>query len=192
MIILLLSILCNLVLTLIHNDGHCFVVDELTNLTCCESFQYAFPNNNVVYNVIRAILSAVGYVLFYSATYEFICAQSPHSMKGLLIGTFFAIKGAFQLIGVFAMYVPITVWCNHKYSGYSFPVCGFVYYLVNAVIALIGLIAFTYTARKYQYRQRDEPDNIYRYAEEYYANAQDEPNYDYDDYDNLNCETIVK
>ena len=31
--------------------------------------------------------------------------------------------------------------------------------------------------------------NIYSCAEEYYANAQDEPNYDYDDYDNLNFPT---
>ena len=59
------------------------------------------------------------------------------------------------------------------------------------MVALIGIIAFVLVARKYQYRQRDEPDNIYRYAEEYYANAQNEPNYDYDDYDNLNVETIL-
>ena len=78
-------------------------------------------------------------------------------------------------------------------SNTSFPHNGgYIYYLINVVIALIGLIAFTITARRYQYRQRDEPDNIYRYAEEYYANSQDEPNYDYDDYDNLNCETINK
>jgi hypothetical protein len=34
-------------------------------------------------------------------------------------------------------------------------------------------------------------DDIYRYAEEYYADTQDEPNYDYDDdYDNLDVHTI--
>ena len=117
----------------------------------------------------------------------YICAQSPHEMKGLLIGTFFAIKGVFQLLGVLATYVPITTWCT---SHYKIPVCGFIYYLINIVIALTGIIAFIFVARKYQYRQRDEPDNIYRYAEEYYANSQHEPNYDYDDYDNLNVETI--
>jgi hypothetical protein len=59
------------------------------------------------------------------------------------------------------------------------------------VIALIGIIAFMLVARRYQYRQRDEPDNIYRYAEEYYANAQDESSYCYDnDGDTLNVETI--
>ena len=69
--------------------------------------------------------------------------------------------------------------------------CGFVYYLINVVIALIGIIAFLFVTRRYQYRQRDEPDNIYRYAEVYYANAQEETSYGYDnDTDNLNVETI--
>ena len=33
-------------------------------------------------------------------------------------------------------------------------------------------------------RERDEPDNIYRYAEDYYADAQDETSYNCADYDN--------
>ena len=121
------------------------------------------------YLLIQNSLNALGSMLFYIATFEFICAQSPHSMKGLLIGTYYAIKGVFQLVGVLVIYAPITAWCK---SDKSFPVCGFIYYLVNVVILLIGTIAFIIVARKYQYRQRDEPDNIYRYAEEYYANAQ--------------------
>ena len=68
-------------------------------------------------------------------------------------------------------------------------------YLINVVIAFFGIIAFVFVARKYQteYRERDEPDNIYRYAEEYYANTQDEPNYDYDAYDcdNLDNKAIT-
>ena len=93
--------------------------------------------------------------------------------------------------------MPITVSCNPNdliviinHSVPAFPICGFIYYLINIVIALIGIIAFTVVAKCYEYRQRDEPDNIYHYAEEYYANTQDEPNYDYNDYDNLNVETI--
>ena len=78
-----------------------------------------------------------------------------------------------------------------EHSAY-FPSCVFVYYLINAIIAFIGIVAYTCAAWQYQYQERDEPDNIYRYAEasEYYANAQDEPNYDYDDYDSLNVHTI--
>ena len=109
-------------------------------------------------------------------------------MKGLLIGSFFAIKGIFQLFGIIVFILaPFSRWS----IALSFPSCGFVYYLINITIGLSGLVAYFWVARKYQYRQRDEPDNIYRYAEECYAKAQDEPNYDYNDYDNLNVETIT-
>ena len=108
-------------------------------------------------------------------------------MKRLVIGTFFAIKGVPQLLGVVIIYAPIAFGWN---IVCSFPSCGFVYYLINAIIALIGIVAYTCVVRQYQYRERDEPDNTYHYAEEHYANSQDEPNYDYDDYNNLNVETI--
>ena len=40
-------------------------------------------------------------------------------------------------------------------------------------------------------RERYEPDNIYCYAEDYYANAQNDSDCEYDsDYDNLNVHTI--
>ena len=105
-------------------------------------------------------------------------------MKGLVIGTFFAIKGVFQLLGVVTTYLPFA---SHEWSKvHTSPICGFVYYLINAIIALIGIVAYTCIARQYQYRERDEPDNIFCYAEDYYANAQDDSN----DYYNLNVHTI--
>ena len=127
-----------------------------------------------------------GSMIFYIAIYEFLYSQSPHSMKGLMIGTFFAIRGAFQLLGALVFIFPFLAWNSTS----SFPSCGFVYYLVNMIVAFLSLIAFIWIAKQYQNRQRDEPDNIYRYAEEYYEKAQDEPNYDYDEYDNLNVHTI--
>jgi peptide/histidine transporter 3/4 len=190
MIFILLSLLCTSVMDAyghIHtNVTACFLHDDLF-------FDYdsraVSLNINSYWLVIQYLLKAVGYMLLYIAVYEFICSQSPHAMKGLVIGTFFAIKGVFQLLGVVITYLPFGI--GWKNIVLSFPSCGFVYYLINAIIALIGIVAYTCVARQYQYRVRDEPDNIYRYAEEYYANAQDEPNYDYDDYDNLDVHTIV-
>ena len=169
-------------------SGLCTLVMSTINRNCArESCTLTYFNISPHFLLIQFTLNALSYLLLYIASYELVCAQSPHSMKGLLIGTFFAIKGIFQLFGV-VLYSVIGTECNIKFG---LPVCTFTYYFINIVIALIGLIAFVLVARKYQYRQRDEPDNIYRYAEEYYANAQDEPNYDYDnDDDNLNVETI--
>jgi hypothetical protein len=181
MIFILLSILCTSAMDAyghIHaNVTACFLHGDLFLDYYNRYAQMSVTLDINSYSLaIQYSLNAVGYMLFYIAVYEFICSQSPHAMKGLVIGTFFAIKGVFQLLGVVITYLPFVF--GWKNIARSFPSCGFVYYLINAIIALIGIVAYTCVARKYQYRVRDEPDNIYRYAEEYYANAQDEPKYD--------------
>ena len=186
MIFILLSTLCTLSF---DTYGHARNLNMTTCFLSDDSLTSAPLNINSNLLIIQSSLNAIGYMLFYIAVYEFICAQSPHSMKGLVIGTFFAIKGVFQLLGVVIILLPFN---RHWKFTVNFPSCGFVYYLINAIIALIGIVAYTCVARQYQYRQRDEPDNIYRYAEEYYANAQDGSDYEYDnDYDNLNVETMT-
>ena len=145
-----------------------------------------FENSRTSFLLIPLSASITGSMIFYIAIYEFIYSQSPHSMKGLMFGTFFAIRGLFQLLGALMFIFPFLGWNTST----AFPSCGFVYFLVNIIAALFGIIAYIWVSRKYQHRQRDEPDNVYRYVEEYYSKAQDEPNYDYDDYDNLNVHTI--
>ena len=181
-----LLLLSSLSMLLIDTVGHL----QDSNNTCFLEYNAAVQLHiSMLYLILPYTLKALGYMLFYIAAYEFICAQSPYAMKGLLIGTFFTVKGLFHLIGATIPFIPFTTW---KFKT-SFPSCGFVYYLVNIIIAVIGLIAYTWVARRYQYRQRDEPDNIYRYAEEYYDRDQDEHvqnNYDSSDYDNLNVHTV--
>ena len=80
-------------------------------------------------------------MFLYIAVYGFICTQSPHVMKGLVIGTLFAIKGVFQLLGVVITYLPIASRTWNK--AHAFPSCGCIYYLINAIIALIGIVAYT-------------------------------------------------
>jgi peptide/histidine transporter 3/4 len=143
-------------------------------------------DTNAMFLFIPNFFHSCGFLIFHIAVFEFICSQSPHSMKGLLIGVFYAIRGVFQLLGALLFMFPFLGW---RVSS-SFPSCGFVYYLINIIVGLIGILAFTWTAGRYQNRQRDEPDNIYRYAEEYYDKDQDDPGSDYDNYDNLNVQTI--
>ena len=183
MIIRLLSLLSIL---LIDTLGH---VQHSNNQCFLQQHSESDLGISVHYLIFTYILNALNVILFYTAIYEFICAQSPHAMKGLLIGTFFLIKGLFQFLGITAVLFPFTWWGFET----SFPSCGFVYYLINIVVAVIGLVAYSWVARRYQYRQRDEPDNIYRYAEEYYDRAHDEHhqnNYDSSDYDDLNVHTV--
>ena len=133
---------------------------------------------------IPNLFYSCGFLIFHIAIFEFICSQSPHSMKGLLIGVFYAIRGVFQLVGALLFMFPFLGW---RISS-SFLSCGFAYLLINIVVVLIGIVAYTWTASRYRNRQRDEPDNIYRYAEEYYDRSQGEYSSGY--YDNLNVQTI--
>ena len=159
----------------------CFLLESDTNDTMEE-----LSENVSGILLIPITISICGSMIFYIAIYEFLYSQSPKSMKGLVIGTFFAIRGAFQLLGVSIILFPFLGWSLSS----PFPSCGFVYNLVCMIVTLCGMVAYIWIAKQYQNRQRDEPDNIYRYAEEYYEKAQDESNYD--NYDNLSNVYTIK
>ncbi len=111
-------------------------------------------------------LYGISNVLLYTALYEFICAQSPPSMKGLIIGLSFALKGVFQAIAASLLLVFI-------YFPISYSSCSVLYYGMNLLLAAFTLIIYSYFSKKYKYRQRDEICNIYQYAEDYYSKTEE-------------------
>ena len=158
-----------------HQQQH-FDLKNLTDGTCLfmSHFLYSKQDDSspVVLNlhwgatVAPCVLLNTGFLLVHATTFEFISVQSPHSMKGLLVGVFFAIKGVFQFISAAAV-VPFAIpniW-NHITSV---PNCGFGYYLFTIVVGLMGLVVFFVVVRKYKYRQRDERPYDTRFAEQYY------------------------
>ncbi len=119
--------------------------------------------------ILPRCLYGVSNMLLYTALYEFICAQSPSSMKGLLIGLSFSVKGVFQALGA-TFAIPLYL---HQFRGYDL-----LYYGINIALAFVTLAIFSYFARRYQYRERDDICDVYRYAEEYYSNVKEEKFYD--------------
>ena len=119
--------------------------------------------------IVQLTLSALSQMLIYTAVFEFICSQSPHSMKGLLIGLLYAIKGLYQVLATLFV-VPFAMgYLHHSSEHFS---CGFSYYLVNIVVGLIAVAVYMCVAKRYRYRERDEICNVHRFAEEYYSNIQ--------------------
>ena len=92
---MIVSLICIFVMdTMAH-------VENMDNGYCMLQLSYHLYNNsieivpqNAFVIVVPRCLSSCYTLLIYIALYEFICSQSPHSMKGLLIGLSFAIKGA--------------------------------------------------------------------------------------------------
>ena len=107
--------------------------------------------------------------LVMASTFEFISAQSPHTMKGVLVGLLFAVRGFFQLIEAVLLF-PFSakqIWSRVAIETPQIS-CEFSYYLVTSFIVLVGLVLFAIAARKYQYRKREEEPYSQSRVEEIY------------------------
>ena len=165
-----------------------FVIDTLThvgnnNMSCslCESRHITTdasstgvssisPNLFYIKNVLlflQTSLLAISNTLIYISIYEFICSQSPHFMKGLIIGVFFSLEGVFNFLGSIPLLSLALSW-----SKTSFPSCGMVLYAIQIAIGLLAMAVYGHAARSYKYRVRDEPCNVRIFVEDYYSNLQ--------------------
>jgi hypothetical protein len=127
------------------------------------------PTLNPAFFTIQLTLSALSHMLIYTGVFEFICSQSPHSMKGLLIGVLFAVRSFYNLIAVL---LSLPFYLVHV-GGDMHPSCGFYFYLMNIVIGLVAMLVYVCVAKRYRYRVRDELCNVHQYAEEYYSRQRD-------------------
>ena len=121
---------------------------------------------------VPKFLASTGYHLTLATSFEFISAQSPHTMKGVLVGSFFAILGVFRAFGTLLL-IPFSlegIW-GYGYLGQHPPVvsCGFGYYLVCITVAMIGFILFIIAVKRYKYRRRDEEPYSQACVEEIFA-----------------------
>ena len=138
------------------NHSQCIFQSTLSNTK-----SVIYPTLNMHWGVLvpPSLLLGIGPLLIIATTLEFISAQSPQSMKGLLVGVFFAIRGLFQFLNSIVI-IPLSSkqpWGTREMIDHP-PVtnCGFVYLMLTSVTGLIGLILFSLAAKRYKYRTRDE------------------------------------
>ena len=151
--------------------------DAVDNTDMCMftlSHDTALPSLNLSfgYLFIPDILVGIGSPLVMATTFEFISAQSPSAMKGLLVGVFFSIKAFFQLISGVAL-IPFSyrpIWDSQHMREHP-PVtnCGFGYLSFTCVVALVGLVLFGAVARRYKNRERDDRPYDQRFAVDVYS-----------------------
>ena len=118
--------------------------------------------------IIPSLFLGIGPLLITTTTLEFISAQSPQSMKGLLVGVFFAIQGIFQLIGITAI-LPISLTQPWPLTLPSIISCCSVYLGFILLTGLLGFVLFIFAATKYKYRERDDILFCQRDVEEVYT-----------------------
>ena len=107
--------------------------------------------------IISQILNGLSLILISLSALEFILAQGPRSMQGLLIGLWYAYQSVSVLLQILSQRL-------HWYEDFHYWLT-----VLKTSLAVVSLIIFIIISRWYKYRQREESSEINRQAiiEEY-------------------------
>ena len=134
----------------------------------CATFREGFNDSAYAYRVygsIPELLSAISYVLIIIGGTEFLCAQVPYSMKGLMVGIFYGSLVLFLVFnkGIFSLKSP-------SWSFGFIYICGFWYLLIKFFFLLVTVVISPLTSLCYKKRKRDDVlPNEQIFAEQYYS-----------------------
>ena len=100
---------------------------------------------------------------------EFVIAQTPAKMKGLMVGLWYLFRSIGDSIGIFLPFIFQHLPVPH------IPVsCGSNYFLTKLVILLLVFAIFLRLSKWYKLRQREIMVNIYAIAEEHWVKYMDQ------------------
>ena len=139
---------------------------------CTTLFQENFHNNSYTYGVYSSVpelLSAISYVLIIIGITEFLCAQVPYSMKGLMVGIFYGSLVLFLVLnkGIFALNSP-------SWNFGTVFICGFWYLMIKLLFLLVTVTISPLVSLCYKKRKRDDIlPNEQIFAERYYSKYSD-------------------
>ncbi len=105
------------------------------------------------------ILSGFLSVFLINGILEFVCAQSPYNMRGLLTGYMIFLILLSLSLNFLMKFVHFLIYKHLKY--YVVP-------SISTVLSVIGLVLYCLLARWYKRRVRDEDYNAHRVVEEVY------------------------
>ena len=113
------------------------------------------------------ILGSVSLVMFFIGSFEFICAQSPHSMRGLLFGACCGSTAIYATI-VYAIQIPFSR--NVSSWGTGIISCEFWYFLTILIFTLVYCVLLFTFLKLYKNRKREDVlPNEHIFAERYYS-----------------------
>lgn len=120
------------------------------------------------WTTISEFIYAVSDLMIYIACIEFLCAQGPYSMKGLVIGMAYAFISVY--IPVFNYALEALYGKKSLNWGHGAISCGFWSFLTKISLIIIGMIAFIIVIKWYKRRKREDVlPNEQIYAERYYS-----------------------
>ena len=145
--------------------GYCYFQNSLviengtcSNFTALTHHEYYCTENNTTFLllIIPHVLQGMAYLLVFMTAIEFICAQAPLRLKGLLIGLWYASLS----VGYLLVEIPETyITDSNSWT---------IFHEVKAFLMALCLFFYLYVSECYHYRIRDEVVNVQFLVEEVY------------------------
>ena len=139
---------------------------DLSNTTC-DGAQSLLPvfdprSSGMLWMITPSALYNIGYLLAAGSLIEFIIAQTPHQIKGLMCG--FAIMSCilFTSIGQGLFQAVVTISSNSTLDTWFYG------NVAVSVTIFLGLVVFALVSKWYKLRKRDDIVPFHMLAEQYY------------------------
>ena len=135
------------------------IINFITNNTCDHFCSDPPVNDATIYlSFLPLCLSGISYLLVFMTALEFICAQSPNALKGLLIGIWYSMFSV--------KYMVINILDTHTMFLESTP--WNIYHGIKGFGIFLSIFAFSVVCKNYRYRERNEIVNEQSMIEEQY------------------------
>ena len=106
------------------------------------------------WQLIPHVFAGISYCLVQLTSLEFILAQTPKSMRGILVGLWYSISGLMSIVNILL----ILPFFNIKSGPLG---CSFYYFLTKSVLSLIVLMVFLILAKRYKLCVRENEICVY-------------------------------
>ncbi len=148
----------------IRRIGVSFLLIVITSFFCiliCVYF-YFYHDVQIALAYIHSLSVAITFSILYPSLMEFVSAQSPYNMRGLL-------QGYVWCIITFSILIADLI--NFEKSHFSKDHLALVMLICSSVafaVTLVGLVLFCLLARWYKRRERDDIVSVHTLVEEVY------------------------
>ena len=126
-------------------------------------------NFNMQWMILVRVFNSISSITSITGAFEFICSQSPYSMRGLLFGATYCCVMLYFLVG-YGIMKPFTKLSTSISWGAGIISCEFWYLLLILVILILNSIMVCILSKWYKNRKREDVlPNEQVFAERYYT-----------------------
>ena len=167
MILRIIKIIALIVIDITARDS--YIEHNNATISCIftEESGILGTNFDIQWMILPNLLNSFSVITFTIGTFEFICSQSPYSMRGLLFGAMYGSVVLYSVIE-YAVLQPFTK--QSAAWGKGIISCEFWYMLFKLLILVLNSVMLCFLMKWYKNRKREDVlPNEQIFAERYYT-----------------------